>query len=390
MKLISQMSIRRQNLSRIVDVLSAGKAVTRQELARQTSLSLMTVSNLIDVLAAQGVLDISLDRKNAVSIGRPAERILLSEERHSLAVIDLTTSAFRCDHVSLSGSLQGTGQAWTRQAEHDFPGNLELFLQDVRQGFLQLGRTILGVAVVVPGPYDAACDRVINKRIPALNDLPLKETVSRHLGTERVFVDEDVKFAVQAHLDLAPKGSGRLMYYLYLGEGVGGAIVSDGGILRGLNSIAGDIGQLRVGQDDTFEERASSQAFLGRLGARAGSPDEALDAIRAVRDGDPVLLEGALSALAAEVSDMLNALCWILDPHDVVIDCRYLAERERERLDCMIAARLEALVWDGAVKLPQIHMSGGSFSKISLGAARTLRDVWIRDISFPQGNKPEK
>lgn len=386
MKLINQMSIRRQNLNRIVDILGANKAVTRQEIASQTGLSLMSVSNLIDILLSQGVLDIMLSKNPSGSIGRPAERISLSNSRHSLVVLDLTTLSFRCDFVSLNGSFQGSSHALQHDQQLSYLENLELFLGGVKRGIEQSQREILGIAVAVPGPYNVANDRVINKRITALGDLSIKTVITKNLGNQRVFVDEDVKFAVQAHLDLVPRGSGKLMYYLFLGEGVGGAIVNDGIVLRGLNAMAGDSGQLHIGKADTIEQRTSTQAFLQLLGFDQPGNDDVQGIIMAVKSGNPALYDQALRVLAGEISHLLKALAWILDPHDVTIDCNYLCDEDMNKLMELIMMELNASAWDKAVQLPNLHMTSGSFSIISSGAARTLRDIWIRDISIPPGN----
>ena len=50
MKTIDQSTIRRQNIRKILALLSQGNAMTRQELSEAAGLSLMTVTNLVDQL----------------------------------------------------------------------------------------------------------------------------------------------------------------------------------------------------------------------------------------------------------------------------------------------------------------------------------------------------
>ena len=50
MKPMDQICIRRQNVTRIWDLMSRNPRMTRQKLAEASGLSLMTVTNLIDCL----------------------------------------------------------------------------------------------------------------------------------------------------------------------------------------------------------------------------------------------------------------------------------------------------------------------------------------------------
>ena len=59
MKSLDQSTIRKQNIRRILDLLTAQSPRTRQSLAEATGLSLMTVTNLVDQLKAQQVLELT-------------------------------------------------------------------------------------------------------------------------------------------------------------------------------------------------------------------------------------------------------------------------------------------------------------------------------------------
>ena len=59
MKSLDQSAIRKQNIRRILDLLTVQSPRTRQSLAEATGLSLMTVTNLVDQLKEQQVLRLS-------------------------------------------------------------------------------------------------------------------------------------------------------------------------------------------------------------------------------------------------------------------------------------------------------------------------------------------
>ena len=74
----------------------------------------------------------------------------------------------------------------------------------------------------------------------------------RCLGPYEYYVDEDVKFAVRSFSDLIVSKQCEVLYYLYIGEGVGGAAVHGGNMLRGLNAAAGDAGHLLSSEGVTY------------------------------------------------------------------------------------------------------------------------------------------
>ena len=344
----------------------------------------MSVSNLIDTLAPHGAVDVLTAKKTRGSVGRPAELISLAARQLVFAVIDLISLSFRFDLVALDGSQLGDTSMFPYDPANSYQENLEAFLKKHQQVLSDLGNRVLGIAIAVPGPYDAHRDRVVNKRIPELGDIPLKALVQDILGHSRIFVDEDVKFAVQDSMEYAPSGSGTLMFYLHLDEGVGGAVVHDGTILRGLNAMTGDIGQLDSGVRGTFESRTSMAAFSLLLGLDPEQVKTNRDLMAQRRTAKPELYQAALNRLADETARMLDALGWIIDPHVFVIDSTYLNDEDKAQFANLVTDKMKEIAWEDSLHRPKVRMTGGSLSQVSRGAARTLRNLWIRDLSNPQ------
>ena len=93
MKLFDQSSIRKQNILKILDLLTCQSPRTRHSLAEATGLSLMTVTNLVDQLKEQQVLELApVPRpggERRIS-GRKAENISLCGGGHAWLIIDLS------------------------------------------------------------------------------------------------------------------------------------------------------------------------------------------------------------------------------------------------------------------------------------------------------------
>ena len=172
---------------------------------------------------------------------------------------------------------------------------------------------------MAPGPYDAGTDTVFNKRLPELDGLRLKETLRAAFGNKAMYVDEDVKFAARAYAERYAADDG-VMHYVYIGEGVGGAITYNGRIVRGLNAVAGDVGQIATA-DGTFEEKACLRAFAASVLREdiAGKDEgEILSLLSDAQKTSREKYRAALSEKAALTASVLSEVAWLSDPHVVV------------------------------------------------------------------------
>jgi predicted NBD/HSP70 family sugar kinase len=129
-----------------------------------------------------------------------------------------------------------------------------------------------------------------------------------------VVVDNDVNWAARAERDAVGK-TWTDVVYLYLGEGLGGAIISDGEVRRGGSGIAGEIAHVITAGPD-----GAAMKFLdvfGALGLR--HPDSTaidLGALNAaIADTDGIVL----GALARAIGGVLSSVVALCDPELVVL-----------------------------------------------------------------------
>jgi len=151
-----------------------------------------------------------------------------------------------------------------------------------------------------------------------------------------VVVDNDVNWAARAE-QAARAGADRPdaaddFVYLYLGEGVGCAVVADGQVRRGYRGLAGEIAQVPVPGPDG--QAMPLIEVFGRLGLRhAGSTAIDVARLLAALGAAPAVAPGAgapptvgagsaaalASALAEAVSGILDAAVAFTDPAFAVI-----------------------------------------------------------------------
>lgn len=385
MKVIDQYTIRKQNIRKIVSLLSDGRAMTRQELAEATGVSLMTVTNLVDQLKEQNVLRFSQTVRTGRSrrcAGRIAELVALSGDNHGWLIVDLSGQRMRYSLLTFDLAALSEGGESGEGTDDAYLTRLERFLEEMKAQLPQQleGRELLGVSVVTPGPYEIDSDTVRNQRLPDLNGVRIKECFRRWLGEYDYYVDEDVKFAVRAFGSLFDAASCEVLYYLYMGEGVGGAAVHNGNMLRGMNATAGDVGQLRDGRGQVYESSLALGAFAAQLGLKAGETTETL--LLQLNECAEKELERYLQALkkSAEITaDMLyNVLC-VLDPTHVVVDCRYALPYEEKFLEDIRSA-LDARFAASPRMLPQLLLAPQDMSSVNRGALSVLQREWVERI----------
>jgi predicted NBD/HSP70 family sugar kinase len=132
-----------------------------------------------------------------------------------------------------------------------------------------------------------------------------------------IVVDNDVNWAARAEQDAAGQ-SWTDVVYLYLGEGVGGAIISDGEVRRGHGGIAGEIAHvITVGPDGT------AMRFLDVFGAvRLRYPESTAINVGALEAavGDATLGGTVvLGALARAIGGVLSSVVALCDPELAVL-----------------------------------------------------------------------
>ncbi len=176
------------------------------------------------------------------------------------------------------------------------------------------------------------------ENIPCLGGVSLTEPLARRFGLP-VRVDNDATNATRGEFLFGSGRGSRLLVGVTLGTGVGGGIVQDGHVLRGVNNYAGEIGHMTFvpdgmactcGKRGCLEAYASGTALIraARSIQKRGIPSQILEVApenltaqsicEIARAGDAVaaqLVEEAGRALGVVLGGVLN----LLNPDRVVI-----------------------------------------------------------------------
>ena len=152
-----------------------------------------------------------------------------------------------------------------------------------------------GIGVGVPGPVNFHSGVPVSPPImPGWDAYPVRDAVARELGCP-VVLDNDVNLMALGEQQGGGARGARDFLFVKIGTGIGCGIVVDGGLYRGADGCAGDIGHIRVREDGP----ACACGGKGCLEAVFGGAALARDALAVARSGRSAVLAEVLGRTGA-------------------------------------------------------------------------------------------
>ncbi len=295
---------------------------SRADLARATALTRVTVSDLVSVLLAEGLVE-ELGVRPGRRVGKPATLVGMRTDAYQVVAVDLSDEA-----VVRGAVLTLAGEVVVRRSlavdERSGDDLVDLLTRFARRLLSAATRPVIGVGVGSPGVVDP-WGRVVEAPNRAWSDLPLAALLSERLGLP-VQVANDADTAALGEYTYG--GAAGSMLVLTVGQGVGAGIVVDGARVHGAGDAAGELGHVTVVDDgepcacgrrgcletvlsapalrravaglDAAEADAALAAAGRVLGAALAPVVSALNLAEVLLCGPPELLDGALRRAATD------------------------------------------------------------------------------------------
>ncbi|MGW1037702.1 ROK family transcriptional regulator [Streptomyces antibioticus] len=320
--------------------------LTAAQLKLLTGLSRPTVSDLVERLAASGLIEV-VGETGARRRGPNARLYGIAAGRAQLAALDVRTESVAVlvsdlvGRVLAEASVPIGGDTGTGPAVEQAVTLVERAAKEAGAGRLHT------VGIGVPGLIDPASGELrTSSGLPAWHRRLIAELQER-LPKARVSVENETNLAA-----LAERGEGAARDHdtfvlLWLGHGTGAAVVLDGRLRRGASGGTGEIGFLPVpgtsglpsatdceGGFHSLAGAAAITALAGEYGIDAGAGAETdgasagaavvREAVRSVSDADAstassAAAEGFLDALAERLALGAASVVAVLDPGCVVL-----------------------------------------------------------------------
>jgi predicted NBD/HSP70 family sugar kinase len=244
---------RAHNRSLVLQHLFHEGPTSRADLARATSLTRVTISDLVSVLITEGLVE-ELGTRPGQRVGKPAILVGLRTDAYQIVAVDLT------EHGHMRGAvLSLTGEMMVRR-QLDIDGRtgdelVDLLTRFVRRLVAAAVHPVIGVGVGSPGIIDLD-GRVVEAPNRGWYDVPLAAILGERLGLP-VHVANDANTAALGEFTYG--GATGSMLVVTVGAGVGAGVVVDGVRVHGQGDAAGEIGHVTVVDD-------GDQCACGRVG----------------------------------------------------------------------------------------------------------------------------
>jgi len=315
---------REHNRSLVLQTLYSAGALSRADIARQTGLTRVTVSDLVaDLIAEDFVIEIG--QREGSRPGKPATLIDIARDSHQIIGVDLS------DHAIVRGAVLNLDGEIVARAELPLGGAqgeaaTKKLVEIVGRLIKKATRPILGIGVGTPGVVDLDGTVLIAPNL-GWKDEPLRRVLADHYDFP-IIVANDANAAGLAEHGFGDADGDTIV--VTIGHGVGAGLVLHGMAVYGSRFAAGEIGHVTVGTDQgplcacgkhgcleswlavprleaalaeatTDAERTAILAEAGtRLGIALAPVVGALDVSEVVLAGPAALIDGPLIAAAAD------------------------------------------------------------------------------------------
>lgn len=278
--------------------------ISRAEVARQTKLTRVTVSELVAELIESGLVA-------EVGLGTSAggkTPILLSvvEDAYHMIGVDLANDEFRGAVVNLRGEIRSSlSIPLEDSADNQISLNQVYELLDALVA--RTDRPLLGIGIGTPGLLDTANGIVRNAVNLGWVDLPLGNLLQERYQMPVYLANDSQVSALAEHIFGAGRSESNLVV-VRVGRGIGAGIILNGQLFQGDGFGAGEIGHIRLrhdagdrdlhgercrcGNSDCIETIGSTLAITRRLQAASGEAGASLSMeaiLSAFEAGDPLV-----------------------------------------------------------------------------------------------------
>jgi predicted NBD/HSP70 family sugar kinase len=240
-----QALVRQMNLSVIMHHLRENGSVSRAALAEMSGLNKTTVSSLVQELIDQRFIEeFGL---NSAGAGRPAILLRLNPAAGSIVAAEVDVDVLSVIRTNFAAEVtwrhrEAIGREMGQQAILD---RLLALLSEARSSAGSADGALLGIAVGVPGLVDQETGTVHFAPNLGWVEVPLRSLLWERFGCP-VYVDNESNLAALGEHYFGVAQGCENVLFLSLGVGLGGGIIHEGRLYRGVSGFSGEFGHMTV------------------------------------------------------------------------------------------------------------------------------------------------
>ena len=351
-------------VARVLELVAAGRATSRTELAALLGAAPSTISTAVGQLVERGL--VAEHGTQSSTGGRPRKVLRPGSSDEFAVAADLGGRHARVGVVQPGGALAAAATVPFEVGEGP-----EVALGRIADTLDTLaderGRHRLrGVGLALPGPVDVSAGTVtLPSRMPGWNGFAVTEWLEQRFGLPAV-IDTDANcMALGEHAARPPEH--RQSITVKIGSAIGTGIVVDGRLYRGATGSAGEITHVRIdaagdkpcgcGNTGCLETVASGATLVRELSAGRADVESLEDVVRLAIESDPEVT-GAVRRAGKYLGTVLAANVNFFNP-----DAVYLGGM-LSTLEPFVAA-VRGQLYEGCHPLATMHLV---IERTSLGA----------------------
>lgn len=309
------------NRSLVLKMICTGNNLSRVDMARQTGLSKMSITNIVNGLISEGFVSEKTESQDVQPTGSSGRKpVYLTANTGKYLVLGLyvsrdnviaTLANLNCEiNLELQCSFSRS------ETKQSFIEKIYMITESVLGSKEAAGRNILGIGVACIGPLDLKNGIILGPpNFHNLGEIKLKRLLEERFGYE-VYINNDMNASALAEKLYGKGKNTRNFVYVGVTNGIGAGIIANGSLFEGDMGFGGEIGHIAIDYDGPPCACGNS----GCLELYASIPEIVKKAKKAIYDGasstlkDPETIQWPdIAAFAVEgdslAVEMVELLC---------------------------------------------------------------------------------
>ncbi|NLJ80448.1 MAG: ROK family transcriptional regulator [Firmicutes bacterium] len=396
MEIRTTRELKQFNRFTILNEIIQNQPISRRDLTKNLDASHATVAIIVKELIEEGlVVETELVKSSG---GRPPRLLEFKGKDKFLVATEISEGSlsygiFNLDFELIEKRSFSTQGFIIEEIIEQYLARIKRVLEKHNIRWNQL----IGLGISVPGIYEEEQDRLINSTCKLWEEGNLKKEFKKRFQLP-IYIENDANLA--AYFEWA-YGAGKNcsnLIYIYIADGIGGGLIMNNQLYKGVHGKAGEIGHIKVeakgkrcecGGVGCLETVSSLMAIKeqinGRIEAGAASilrndgppPYEGEEIIKAYRQGDPLSRE----VINRSVDYLINAISGVVNIYDpglvILGDMHDFIDSEMiER----IRAGLKQICFSSIMDKLQIVKKTGDADFQMRTIAAYVFDIWKKDI----------
>lgn len=235
---ITPLELKKLNRNRIFRMIYERKGVKRQDLADKLSLSLPTVNQNIKELMEEGLIEFSGEYISTG--GRKPQVITPVRDAWFTVALNIRKTYVRVVLVDLYGDVMASERV---ELEFEDSDAYSMKIGSMVDTFVRGKQDkILGVGITIPGIFDRESEKILIAPTLGLKDFDITN-LTKYMNHKTIVVNDA---RASAFTYIRKSDDVQHGVYLLVDRGVGGCIIEEGRLVRGINNRAGEIGHMII------------------------------------------------------------------------------------------------------------------------------------------------